>query len=471
MTLGATLISGPRLDRELGCFAIQSEIAQTIAEQLQARLSPNERAAIVQPVTTDLVAKDLYVRAQALDDLSNDPGAKEGLLQAISLLEEAVRRDPNYLLAYCLLSEINLDLYWGGFDHNPARRERARVALEQAERISPDAGEVHLQKGAYAYHGFRDYDQALSEFEIARRLLPNSARLYLYLASVNRRRALWDQAVKNFGRAVELDPRNAFFCEETGLTYLSFRHYPEATSYLERAHTLNPQAIFVRVLLAQVPYNHSADLASWRARLNDIFVGGKELASHVASAFVYCTLAERNHAAAAEALTLIPPEGTVNPVDDSLWPRDWFVGLVARTLGEKDEAQRAFTAARVIAAQTIEEQPDYGPAWSMLGAIDAGLGRKTDAIVEGKRACELLSVSKDAFQGPTYITNLALIYSWLGEKDLALEQLATSVKLPAGVTYGELKLSPVWDPLRGDPRFEKLLDDLAPAGGGGGVER
>ena len=153
-------------DRDLAdVFAIQSEIAQTIAEQLQARLSPNERNAIAQAPTNDLVAYDLYVRARALDDLANDPGGKESLLQGVSLLEEAVRRDPKFLLAYCLLCETNIDLYWGGFDHTPARREEARAALQQAERIDPDAADVHVQKD-YAYHGFRDYEHARTEFEL-----------------------------------------------------------------------------------------------------------------------------------------------------------------------------------------------------------------------------------------------------------------------------------------------------------------
>jgi TolB-like protein len=450
-------------DRELkDVFAIQSEIAQTIAEQLQAHLSPKERAAIAQPPTTDLAAKELYVRAQLLDDLSNDPAAKEGLLQGISLLEEAVRRDPNYLAAYCLLSEINLDLYWGGFDHTAARRDQARVALEEAERINPDAGEVHLQKGIYAYHGFRDYDQALSEFEIARRQLPNSARLYLYLASVDRRRGLWDDALKDFRRAVELDPRNSYICEETGLTYLGLRRYPEAASFLERARTLNPQDVFVQAVLALIPRNRDADLATTRIRLDEIYARGKELAAHVAAVFIDCALAERNRDAANQALTLIPADGTVGPVDNSLWPREWFVGLVARSFGDNDGAERAFSAARVIAAKTTEQQPDYAPAWAILGAIDAGLGRKTDAIPEGKRACELLSLSKDAWEGPAYVLNLARIYVWLGEKDLALEQLAISTKNPAGVSYGEMKLSSVWDPLRSDPRFERIVASLAP---------
>ena len=140
-----------------------------------------------------------------------------------------------------------------------------------------------------------------------------------------------------------------------------------------------------------------------------------------------------------------------------LIPHDWFVGLVARTFGDNNRAQSAFTAARALEAKITQDQPDYAPAWSMLGLIDAGLGRKADAIAEGKRACELLPLSKDSWEGPSYVVNLAIIYSWLGEKDLALEQLKISTQNPVGITYGDLKLQPYWDSLRGDPRFEKIV--------------
>ncbi len=450
-------------DRDLAdVFAIQSEIAQTIAEQLQARLSPREQAAIAQAPTTDLVAYDLYMRARALDDLANDPGAKESLLQAISLLEEAVRRDPNFALAYCLLCEAHLDLYWGGFDHSSARREQANAALQQAERIQPDAGEVHVQKGVYAYHGFRDYDRARAEFELARRALPNSSRLHLDIGAVDRRQARWEDALRNFDRAVELDPRNFLILEEAAFTDAGLRRAAEAASLLERALALAPKDIFVRTVLWQLPYDSRADTKPWRSHLNTILEEGKEAASHVAPVFVYCALAERDRNAAADALTLIPAEGAVNSGDGSLWPRDWYVGLVARSFGDNAGAQSAFTAARIIAAKTALEQPDYAPAWKTLGAIDAGLARKADAITEGKHACELLPLSKDAWDGPSYVTNLALIYAWVGERNLALEQLATSAKIPVGVTYGELKLSPVWDSLRNDPLFQGILNSLAP---------
>jgi TolB-like protein/class 3 adenylate cyclase/Flp pilus assembly protein TadD len=451
-------------DRDLAdVFAIQSEIAEKIAEQLRAHLSPSEHAAISQAPTSDLVANDLYERARVLVDQGNaDPGDKESFLQAISLLEEAVRRDPNFLLAYCLLCEANLNLYWQGFDHTPQRRERANAALRQAERIQPDAGEVHMQKGRYAYYGFRDYERMRTEFELARRTLPNDARLYLYLGSVDRRQGRWEDAVRDFHRATELDPRNVLILEEAGWTFTALHRYAEATSLMERAFALGSKNVFVRAILSQLPYFARADTGPWRSHLNAILDEGKEAASRAAFAFIDCALAERDRKMAAQALTIIPAEGAQNPADSSLWPRDWYVGLVARSFGDSSGAQSAFTTARDVAAKAVQGQPEYAPAWSLLGMIDAGLGRKTEAIAEGKRACQLLPISRDAVDGPFYVTNLALIYAWVGEKDFALEQLAISAKIPAGVTYGELKLSPIWDPLRSDPRFEKIVASLAP---------
>jgi TolB-like protein/class 3 adenylate cyclase/Flp pilus assembly protein TadD len=450
-------------DRPLNdVFAIQSEIAKAIAGQLQAHLSPSEKAAIAQAPTHDLVANDLYLRARAFDDMSNDPGAKGYLLQGIGFLEEALQRDPHFLLAQCLLSEIHSDLYWFGFDHTPARLELAHAALQEAERIQPDAGEVHVEKGLYAYHGFRDYEQARKEFELARKGLPNSSRLYLYIGVLDRRQARWDEAIKNVDKAVELDPLNFLVLEEAAFTHAGLGHFAESNRLLEKAIELSPKGYFARAQLALNSYFERADVRALRVQLNLFMTEGTEATSNAAQFFVQCALAQRDHAAAEQALGYIPAEGSILETGNFLMPRDWFVGLVARTFGDAKEAQKAFTAARTIATKTVQEQPDYAPAWSLLGMIDAGLGRKADAIAEGKRACELLPLSKDSWEAPIYVNNLALIYAWVGEKDLALEQLTISATSPGGISYGELKLEPAWDSLRGDPRFEKLVADHAP---------
>jgi len=443
-------------------FGIQSEIAEAIAQQLQSHLSADEKARIAQPSTTDPVAYDLYLRARQLDDLSNDPDAKGSLLQGISLLEEAVRRDPKFLRAYCLMAETHMDLYWEGFDHTDQRRELARLALQHAEEIQPDAGEVHWQKGIYAYHGFRDYDQALKEFELAKQRLPNEARIYVNVGAVDRRTARWDEAEANFKRAVELDPRNFVVMMEAGSLFQATRRYAEGKILYQQCLGILPNDPFAHNLLGFGFFAESGDTEAWRKQLDVVAQQGPEAARGVAFPILVCSWVRRDRTAAEKAVALIPAEGVANSFDEAAVPREYCVGRTAWLFGNKELAQTALTAARGIFERTTREQPDYPQAWAYLGLTDAMLGRCSEAIQEGRRACELLPYTKDSWIGPTFINYLAVIYAACGEKDAALQQLKTSAELPTGVTYGELKQSPDWDSLRGDPRFEKLLALLAP---------
>ena len=450
-------------DRDLAdVFAIQSEIAEAIAQQLQAHLSSREKAQINSTPTTDLVAYDLFLRARQMADLANNPDAKGGLLQAITLLEEAVRRDPKFVRAHCLMCEIHLELYWEGFDHTDARRELARVALQNAESLQPDSGEVYMQKGLYAYHGFRDYDRALSEFELARRLLPNEARLYEHLGAVDRRTARWKEAEEVFRRAVELDPNNFSVLEETGFTFQGLRRYREAEPLLKRALAISPNDPFARGGLGWNAFCEKADVAAWRKELDPVASKGAEAARGVAFLSLLCAWAERDRAGAEKAVALVPPEGVANTIDETPIPREWCVGRTARIFGNTEVAQASLGAARTVFKRTTRDQPDYAQAWAYLGLTDAMLGRRDDAIREGKRACELLPYSKDSWVGPQLMNNLAMIYAWVGDKESALKQLEISVNIPTGITYGGLKLNPDWDPLRGDPRFESIVASLAP---------
>lgn len=445
-------------------FGIQSEIAEAIAQQLQARLSPKEKAQIATPVTTDPVAYDLYLRARQLDDLANDPDAKTSLLQGISLLEEAVRRDPKFLRAYCLMCETHLDLYWGGADHSDQRRELARIALQKAEEIQPNAGEVHAQKGLYSYHGFRDYNGALKELEVAKQLLPNEARIYVTIGAIDRRSGRFQEAQTNFRRAVELDPRNFIVLMEAGATSAGMRRYDEARHFFEQALNILPNDPFARFLFGFNFFAQSGDASEWRKQLEMVAQQDPEAARSVAFPLVFYSWTQRDPGAAEKAVALIPAEGVANSFDEAGIPREYCVGRTAWLFGNKDLAQTALVSARAIFERTIQEQPDYPQAWSYLGLTDAMLGRCEEALREGKRACEILPYTKDSWVGPQWITNLAMICSWCGDKDAALQQLKTSAELPVGVSYGELKQSPDWDSLRGDPRFEQITASLAPKG-------
>lgn len=443
-------------------FAIQSEIAKAIADQLQAKLSPQEKAALRHSSTTDLVAEKLYRQAWQKLELASNPDAKTPLLQAVALLQEAVTRDPNYIEAYGLLATAHLDLYWQGFDHTPARLALAHDTIEQAEKIAPDSASVHIIKGDYAYCAFRDYDTAQAELLLAKKTMPNSAVIDIRSATVERRLGKWEDALRDLEKGVSLDPRNFRYLIETAFTYQVLRRFPEAAKTYARALSVDPQDYFARTQLAEIAFFARAELPPWRAEINRVLAEDPTAATAIANSLFNCALAERDRDGLRRALEAIRPEGLRHPYNNTLWSREWFVGLAARSLGDEAGAKKAFTAARAIEEKAVSDQPAYAAAWTRLGLIDAGLGRKEEAQREGLRACELLPISKDALDGPSYITNLAIIYAWTGDKNRALAELARSAALPAGVTYGELKRDPQWDALRGDPRFEKITDSLAP---------
>jgi TolB-like protein/class 3 adenylate cyclase/Flp pilus assembly protein TadD len=449
-----------RYDRDLAdVFAIQSEIAKTIADQLQAKISPSEKAAIEKVPTTDLVAYDLYLRAEALFADTSDPiHAREKLPQAAQLLDEAVTRDPRFLLAWCLLSRVHGVTYFRGHDHTPARLDLANAAVQTALRLQPDAGEAHLALADYYYNGFRDYERARSELIIAKRTLPNNADVFRYAGFTDRRQGRWEEATRNLERALELDPRNFFILQQLALTYQSQRRYADEARTFDRALTIVPGDPSTRILRALVALDWRADIKPFQTMLATLVAENPSVAPDVDPPLY--ALCERTAAAATRALTNYPREGVVkNGVN---YPHAYWEGVIARWQGDSAKARIAFSEARREVEKTVEKQPEFAAALSLLGMIDAGLERKEEALKEGQRACELLPISKDAIDGADLAINLAQIYTWSGEKDRAIEQIAAVERVPNILSYGLLKLHPYWDSLRGDPRFEKIVASLAP---------
>jgi eukaryotic-like serine/threonine-protein kinase len=448
-------------DRDLNdLFAIQSEIAQKVAEQLHTKISAGEKLAIEDKPTTDLVANALYVQARELESKEALP---KSLLEAVvRLLEEAVARDPQFVPAYCELGRMHLQIFhWD--DHTPARLELAKAAIQNAVRLQPDAGEVHRTLAMYAYWGFFDYDRARAELDLARRTLPNDAWIYYITGLIDRRQGRWTEAIRSLKRAVELDPRNTGFLMDAAGTYTFLRRYSESGELWERVVAVAPRKWGPPVWRAELTFSQRADVRPLRKELSALLAEHPEAAkeSEFAWRLLLCAMVERDPAAVKRALASIPVEGILEG-NSIMYPREFFAGFAARAFNDATGAHASFTAARAIAEKLVRDQPDNGVAWNLLGLIDAGLGRKEEAVREGRRACELLPMSKDAVLGVALIADLAIIYAWTGEKDLALEQLAVSAQTPAGVIYGDLKLNPVWDSLRGDSRFEKIVASLAP---------
>jgi TolB-like protein/class 3 adenylate cyclase/Tfp pilus assembly protein PilF len=451
-----------RYDGDLAdVFAIQSEIAQKIADQLRAKISPGEKTEILKAPTNDLAAFHLYVQAQALWADSSDPiHAKDKLPEAARLLNEAVTRDPNFLLAWCLLGKTHGAIFKQGYDRSATRLDLARAAVERAIHLQPQSGEAHLALATYYYFGLGDFENARRELLIARDALPNNPEVFQYVGFINRREGHWQEATHNLEQALDLDPRNLFLLQQLALTYPPQRRYREEAQIWDRVLAIIPRDALVRMTRAEVAFHWKADLNPYLATLEALFAEHVVVSSEIDSPFI--TICQRNAASAERSLKHFPLDGKVN--NGVLVPHSYWEGVVARLNGDEAKAKSAFSAARIEIANTVAKQPDFAGGLSLLGVIDAALGRKEDAVREGRRACELLPISRDAIDGSACAVNLAQIYAWTGEKDLAIEQIATVEHVPNLLSYGLLKLHPYWDSLRGDPRFEKIVSSLAPSG-------
>src|SRR6266516_5364931 len=449
---------GQVYDRDLAdVFAIQSEIAKTIADQLQAKLSPGEKSAIERPETSDITAFDLYTRAKNI--LLTSARGKAGYLLAVDLLNQAVARDPSFFDAHCQLAFAHDALYFFGYDHTSARVALAEAALQAASRLRPEAGETHLARGQNLYWGYRDYDGALAELGVARQTLPNDARIFGLTGYIQRRQGHWEESTRNLERAAELDPRDTETLQlGVAANYWFLRRYAEVKSVLDRALAIEPNDAARKIARAFVELDSKADTRPLHQTIDSIRATNPAAVPSIAQWWLYCALAERDGTAAKNAL-IASRENAIFFNENIPFNRPFIEGVIARMTKDDDAARGAFTAARAEQEKIVQAQPNYGPALCVLGLIDAGLGRKDDALREGQRAVELLPVEKDAMDGSAMIEYLAMIAAWLGNKDLACEQLALVIRHPSGLSYGALKLLPFWDPLRGDPRFEKLIEE------------
>jgi TolB-like protein/Tfp pilus assembly protein PilF len=454
-------------DRDLAdVFAIQGEIARAIAEQLQAKLSPNEKKAIEQPPTTDLPAFDLYSRAKSLLLKANfsvtyEPNVRE----AIELLDEAVKRDPSFFDAYCQLAYAHEYLYGQtGSDHTPVRLALAEAAVQAATRLRPDAPETHLARAQYLYYGLRDYPGALAQLEIARRGLPNDPRLFEITGYILRRRGQSEEGLQNLERAAELDPRNFDILQQIALSYQFLGRYADSIAAMDRALAIVPDSVETQDLRGLFYFFWKADTRPPLQTIDAILAQEPSAIGVAADTWFLCALADRDPAAAERALVAVGDNACWNEGVIAL-SRSFGEGLLARMVKDEARARTAFEAARAQQEKIVQAQPDYGPALCVLSIIDAALGRKDLALDEGRRAITLTPLEKDVVNGSRVLQYFAITAAWAGDKEFALQQLEAGLRAPDAsqmLSYGALKLLPFWDPLRGDPHFEQIVASLAP---------
>ncbi|HET6181150.1 MAG TPA: protein kinase [Candidatus Sulfotelmatobacter sp.] len=449
-------------DRDLNdLFAVQTEIAQKVADHLHARLSPDEKASIEERPTQDLVAYDFYVRAVSLIHNAEVPTEPDLVdrSEAVDLLNKAVARDPNFFLAYCQLAFVHDLIYQQEIDHTPARLDLAKAAIDSAFRLRPDSGEAHLALGWHLYWGYSDHDRARAEVTLARQSLPNNARVYELAGLIDRDESRWANAIHNFERASELDPRHAPYLVNLATTYLWLKDYDEMVRVMDRIIAQLPDHKRPRLIRAGIEQDRRADTGPLHTVIKKILTNepGSEKDPVVASYRLDLAFVDRDLDLAASLAAALPEKNE----------RDFSLAVVARLKGDADAARAAFMRVRAQVEEDLRVHPDDMHLLSRLALIDAALGRKEEALSEGRRAVELAPSAQAVMFGscPNEVCvarSFALICAWAGETDLALEHLEAVTKIPGGPSYGDLRLDPMWDPLRGDPRFEKIVASLAP---------
>ncbi|MBA3960728.1 MAG: hypothetical protein H0X40_02350 [Chthoniobacterales bacterium] len=437
----------------------QSALVMRIAAQLQAAISPQEKAALDERPTQDLIAYGSYVRGKTLLASVANAQINEKLAQAVQALDQAIARDPKFYLAWCQLAAAHDYIYFFGFDRTPARLALAQKALDTIIHLRPEAGETHLAKANFLYRCYLDYNKARAELALTERALPNNSEAFELTGYIDRRQGLWPESARSLQRALKLDPRNSFLLQQIAASYQEFRQFGAMAAALDRALEITPRDLDARISRAFVELEWRADTRPLHQTVHALLSENPESAGDVADQWLYVSLCERDAAAVARAVAAVPATGISTDLN---FPRAYCEALAARARGDTAAAKTAFLAARAEQEKTAREQPDYGPVFTVLGLIDAGLGRKEEAMREGRRGVELLPISKNSIDGAELMKYLGLIYAWCGEKDLALQQIAATLRIPSTLSYGYLKLHPAWDPLRGDPRFEKIVADLQP---------
>ena len=442
-------------------FVLQSDIAQAIVNQLQAKLSPEQKAEIEERPTHDLAAFDLYLEAKEIVDTYlglQDP--ESSLLKAVRLLDEATERDSNFVLAHCYAARAHNLLYFLDLDPTPKRDLLGESAIDKALSLRPNSADAHLARADHYFRCHRDYERAQQELAVARPGLPNSVPFFNLSGYINRRQAHWTEAEADFSIAVKLDPRNPNAVNLLVDTFVLERRFPEAKLAYDRAIAAGMREPIALIRRAALDFAETGDTTTLRAALvaaPEVDVGGGETSWRILIALI-----DRNYDEARRVLAASPRQD-FQDVDFSFYfPRAWYEAIIARAEGDQVKAATAFNAARAVLEARLRNKPNDPRTLAVLAQIDANLGQKDLAIQEATTAMTSMPVSKDAYDGPLILQGLAQVYVWTGDYDHAFAQLQTLLGMPGYISYGYFKTDPAWEPLRKYPRYEQLLRSIAP---------
>ena len=466
-----------RYDRLLtDVFAVQSEITRAVAARLGAKLSRREEVMVDDPPTRDLAAYDFYLRADVGMNLVNTIAerAKYNRDVRIPLLEAAVARDPGFAVAYCELASAH-DWLQKNDPGTPVQgkivdhRSLAEAALAKARRLRPKHGQVHLAQAVHFWYANGDNAQARAEVELARDTLPNSAEVEMLAGNLARSEGRWEKGRQCIERSLALDPRNAARRFTLAVVNYEMHSYAEAEGLLDRviAETEPDARAPIRLFRARIRLDAQADPAPIQAVL-DALTPEETRRFRAIRDGTRISLALYAHDADAVSRALSERDDASFAPSGFVYPKAWLEGLAARLRQDRAGAQSAFRAAREEVDRRIQARASDGRLWGLLAMIDAGLGNKDEAVREARHACELTPLEQSAEEAPLVATCLAVVYAWTDQRDLACAVLEEWADRPCErdpltrPSYGELRLCPLWDFLKGDPRFEALIQRLAP---------
>ena len=439
-------------DRELtDVFAIQTDLAQEISGALKATLSPNEQARIERKPTPNSDAYLLYLQAHEI--YTRPDRRHDDLARAESLYERALQLDPTFALAHARLSQLES---WSYYAVEPvaARRAKARSAADEALRLQSDLPEAHLALGLVYYYLEHDYDRALSELETARSELPNDAVVFRSIAAIKRRQGKWNESTAAYEKAVGLDPKDPILLENMGWNFVATRNYPRAAQVLDRAVAVAPDTFTIRELRARVDFLARGDLRPMQQLLANWPENVDPNGTITLARYNY-HLYQHDYPELIRVLERSPAEKSRGETSAPI-SKDYLLATAYALVNDPMKARAHFEIARTKAESAVNESPEDGPRHALLGLIDAGLDRCEEAIVEGKRAVELLPESRDAFDGPILAVTRARISVHCRDYTTALDLLERSLGIPAGITVAELQRDPTWKPLQTEPRFKQM---------------
>jgi adenylate cyclase len=441
-------------------FAVQADIARSVAAAVHAKLTPQEQASIEAIPTQNTPAYDLYLRAVAVERRAD--AKDDEIREAIGWLEQAVALDSKFALAYALLAHLHDSLYWAGYDPSDTRRAQVGRNADLALQLAPELAEAHVAKALFHYHGSRNYEAALAELEIARRLAPGNARVHFLFGPIYRRQGHWEEGLASLLRATELDPLNTGYLSELGGTLQMMRRYPEAAQVFAKFGTLEPDSQVTPLIGAYHHFLATGELARVEQALAKI-PAGFDPGCQITGTRVGVAMLQRRFTEAVAAGTRCK-EAFVPASGGSQIPIEYFIAQVKWLAANRKPPAEA-EKARAIMEKMLAERPDLADTRMHLATTLAILGQRQRAIAEADRALADLPLSRDALTGAALRRSAIEVYANAGATDRALDELEDALELPNGGHAHEIRLDPMLDPLRADPRFDKLVAKHLPKAG------